>query len=603
MEIKNLQSIFNDIFFRIPDYQRGYSWGKEQLEDLWQDIEILQDGKGHYTGVLSIVQRESVPENCAQEDTVIPANNRVSIVDGQQRITTLIILINAILNSDSVKSEGWINGMKVESQVEKYLFTERGGKEGFTVSVFGYDKDNPSHVYFKKNILGLEDSENVPSRTLYTRNLEMAQEFFASKIKDLSFEEMESVFRKITEHLQFNYYKIEDEFNEFVAFETMNNRGKELSSLELLKNRLIYLSSLLPDNNSNEKNMLRKNINDAWKTIYEYLGKGEDALKDDEFLQDHWVMYFGYGGRKSPKVYKDDLLKNHFTAIAVKSGLKLSAIREYTYDIQDAVKAYFFMHNPEHPDCSYDNKVKHWLGKLNRLGYFSFSPLVTSMLAKGADDSKVVHVLEAAERFNFVAINFRFFQSNFNINHIYKCANGFHKKEWTLDEVKEKLTLEALETPSEMSQESFCEKVFDRYGKNRFYGWKGLKYFLYEYEIYLQKEAGGEEKISWGNAINNETTEHVYPQTPDNGWEDIFVAPEDEDLLHDLGNLLLLSEKLNGKIKNAAFAKKKEVFSKNSYSAIEVSRCPEWNPESVIKRREKLLKFLWGRWRLTEPKK
>lgn len=64
---------------------------------------------------------------------------------------------------------------------------------------------------------------------------------------------------------------INDEIDVFVTFETMNNRGRPLSSLELLKNRLIYLSTLFKDNTGKDK--LRSNINDAWKTMYEYLGK------------------------------------------------------------------------------------------------------------------------------------------------------------------------------------------------------------------------------------------------------------------------------------------------------------------------------------------
>ncbi|MDX6038435.1 DUF262 domain-containing protein, partial [Acinetobacter baumannii] len=88
--------------------------------------------------------------------------------------------------------------------------------------------------------------------------------------------------------------------------ETMNNRGKSLTNLELLKNRLIYLSTLYRDNQGRSK--LRKNINDAWKTIYEYLGKNpEKPLPDDEFLKNHWIMYFKYSREKGDD-YKKFLL-------------------------------------------------------------------------------------------------------------------------------------------------------------------------------------------------------------------------------------------------------------------------------------------------------
>ena len=68
----------------------------------------------------------------------------------------------------------------------------------------------------------------------------------------------------------FNLHEIEDDYDVFIAFETMNNRGKKLTNLELLKNRLIYLTTLFDDNqfDTTDKEQLRKNINDAWKEVY-----------------------------------------------------------------------------------------------------------------------------------------------------------------------------------------------------------------------------------------------------------------------------------------------------------------------------------------------
>ena len=84
----------------------------------------------------------------------------------------------------------------------------------------------------------------------------------------------------------FNVYELEQELDVFVVFETMNNRGKPLSRLELLKNRLIYLSTLIPEPAEEEDGRaLRRNINDAWKTIFEFLGREKDQiLDDDDFL-------------------------------------------------------------------------------------------------------------------------------------------------------------------------------------------------------------------------------------------------------------------------------------------------------------------------------
>lgn len=83
--------------------------------------------------------------------------------------------------------------------------------------------------------------------------------------------------------------------------------------------RLIYLSTLLHEDDET-KGRLRTDINETWKTIYEYLGKNKDnPLDDDDFLFNHWIMYFTYD-RSQSDVYAEFLLKKKFTAKNVLSG-------------------------------------------------------------------------------------------------------------------------------------------------------------------------------------------------------------------------------------------------------------------------------------------
>ena len=81
------------------------------------------------------------------------------------------------------------------------------------------------------------------NETYYTKNLKFAKEFFNENINALyqsdGFDAINSLFLKLTQKLMFNIHEIEDDYDVFVAFETMNNRGKKLTNLELLKNRLI----------------------------------------------------------------------------------------------------------------------------------------------------------------------------------------------------------------------------------------------------------------------------------------------------------------------------------------------------------------------------
>ena len=59
-ELLTVSKIFHEALFRIPDYQRGYSWEEAHLRDFWTDIEQLDAAKSHYTGVLTL---EAVPES------------------------------------------------------------------------------------------------------------------------------------------------------------------------------------------------------------------------------------------------------------------------------------------------------------------------------------------------------------------------------------------------------------------------------------------------------------------------------------------------------------------------------------------------------------
>ena len=84
--------------------------------------------------------------------------------------------------------------------------------------------------------------------TFYTLNLRNAKCYFSERLNEILAEQgivgLENINTTLTERFLFNEHVIKDEFDVFVAFETMNNRGKNLSDLELLKNRLIYLTTL-----------------------------------------------------------------------------------------------------------------------------------------------------------------------------------------------------------------------------------------------------------------------------------------------------------------------------------------------------------------------
>lgn len=320
-KLLSLSEIFNNKIFRIPDFQRGYSWEERQLDDFWEDIQNLSPNKIHYIGLLTVepINANEVSNIEKWKDDLWLLKKGLSayyVIDGQQRLTTLIILLHEILCTFN-DNEGINYGQKSE-WIDRFLY--RSYNQLYKSFVFGYEKDNPSDEYFKTKILEQESSaaDKYPE-TLYTANLMFAKEYFKNRLKSLSKEDKEAIFDKAITFMKFNYYEIDDSLDVYVTFETMNNRGKDLSHLELLKNRLIYLSTLLHEDDET-KGRLRTDINETWKTKEEYLGKNKDnPLDDDDFLFNHWIMYFTYD-RSQSDVYAEFLLKKKFTAKNVLSG-------------------------------------------------------------------------------------------------------------------------------------------------------------------------------------------------------------------------------------------------------------------------------------------
>ncbi len=232
-ELQNLAAVFNTRVFRIPDYQRGFAWGEPQLNDFWDDLNRLDVGRTHYTGQLTL---EKVPDpawkSWHDETWLVDGKGYrpFYVVDGQQRLTTAIILIKCIL--DHVRSDAQLAFSDKSDIIKQYLLQESGISQAF---VFGYQHDDPSYEYFKTQIIEQPSSKYEGIETIYTANLLHARNFFRSRLEKTNVSDLERWFKALTQQLMFNLYELTEELDVFVVFETMNNRGKKLSNLELLK--------------------------------------------------------------------------------------------------------------------------------------------------------------------------------------------------------------------------------------------------------------------------------------------------------------------------------------------------------------------------------
>lgn len=607
-ELVSLSDIFNNKYYRVPDYQRGYAWGKAQLDDFWDDLNELELGRIHYTGVLTLEdvtdsERQDHADMWQRDNGANKSNSVCYVVDGQQRLTTSVILIKVLL--DSVKDEKWFCDKRPKEYVNQYIGGEN--PEG-SYYYFGYTADNPSFEFLKTRIFGNSSITNENKDTLYTKNLEDAKKFFENKIKKISLTDKEVVFKKLTENFKFNKYIISDEMDVFVAFETMNNRGKKLSNLELLKNRLIYISTKFNKEQGGEA--LRYEINTCWKNIYEFLGKNKDnILDDDDFLKNHWIMYFSYN-REVSNAYMVDLLDKIFTSKEVNKTLNVEYIRQYINSLKDSIEKWYILHNVS--EYNGDKEIKILLEKLYRLNYGAFKPILMAVLLR-PEICKVdfVDLLKIIERYIFLIFYISRRRSNTGDSSFYADASEYYKnnksivdiianiKEWLVDYIK---------------PNHFYDYIQDKFNEGGgYYYWNGLKYFMYEYELYLrEKSKNSELKISWNSFTNIKnnycTIEHILPQTPDGDWKKVVKGlrvKKIQKIVGTIGNLVPLANAKNSKLSNYDFLIKKSGkdgefvgYYNGSYSENEIAKENVWGLNEIKVRSEKLIKFLFDHWEI-----
>ncbi|MCP4579728.1 MAG: DUF262 domain-containing protein [Deltaproteobacteria bacterium] len=128
-KLQSLTEIFNERIFRIPDFQRGYSWQRPQLEDFWDDLTNLKEDKIHYTGLLTVepVSKKEVQKIEKWQDDLWLLESGLKayyVVDGQQRLTTAIVFVDQLLKQFA-DNEG-INFKTKDSWVSKFLYQQYG---------------------------------------------------------------------------------------------------------------------------------------------------------------------------------------------------------------------------------------------------------------------------------------------------------------------------------------------------------------------------------------------------------------------------------------------------------------------------------------------
>ncbi len=591
MELLNLDGVIEKGVFEIPSYQRGYAWQERQLKDFWNDLEHVSKlgDKFHYMHSLTLRGLENELEDSAFE-----------IIDGQQRLATSLILLGLLAKTTKNKDPKY-DSMNLEPVLSYKYY---GLSEAFG-AIMGEEKD-------------LERFQT----SFYAKNLIDAYEFFKEKISDTPMETLEKMFDALIKKMLFSVVELNDNrIDPFSSFETINNRGKDLSTLELLKNRLHFVAHKIC--NGQKLETLQQEINKTYTIIYYDLRQ----FKDDDlerFLK-HFVAY--YYGENSNK-FKERLLEMEFNAHKrythnTPFSDEYDKIDELLFYLSYSSKVWHFLHTPDEKAITLifdDNrklemeitpKMRSLLDKMWRLNALSdnaFLPLLLSLLTiqlEGKHANKQPYttkelegLLEYLERFGFLVYGVagKSTAKNEWIELAFQAFRSYREREENIT-IKDLPTLEKNFFKGEHSGlELLEENIHSKKNTEKWYQWgKALNYLLYEYELYHNPET----TLNFDSSI--ESIEHILPQKPDQGYSAKEKSwAKNPHVVHALGNLLLIAKNANSSLSNKPFEEKRKQYLKGFYSEKEVAKNASFGVVQIKERSEKLLDFLIARYRIAE---
>ena len=275
-KLLSFSEVIEERNFIIPDYQRGYSWDEQQVDDLIKDIEnICNKEHKHYTGTIVATLKEG-------------SSNVFEIVDGQQRLTTLVVLMLVISEEHTakygyLKSDVCVKG--IIGKEEYLLQTNLETWDCFRSIVY----ENSSFPPTIKSHHAIIEAKRLLKNWLLDKNKKI---------------DIDVVVDAIMNNIGFLFFVPEYTKEIGIMFEVINNRGKALSELEKIKNYFIYYSTI------HTRESLRNKINSKWGHIQIWLSNANITSNDDEnsFLRNCFIVYFDTNKTKSWYVY-DELKK------------------------------------------------------------------------------------------------------------------------------------------------------------------------------------------------------------------------------------------------------------------------------------------------------
>lgn len=549
----------NGLRYKIPKFQRDYSWTVEEWDDLWQDLLALfeEDGEpSHYMGYLVLQSSDS---------------KNFDIIDGQQRLTTISILIlSCLLHLKKLSEDGIDNDNN-----NKRLQNLRSGYIGYVdpVTLIPRSKlelNRHNNSFYQNYLVQLE---KPPARNINSSEhlMRKAYDWFLARIKDHSGDDgvkVASFVDSIVDKMFFTVITVTDELNAFKVFETLNARGVRLSSTDLLKN---YLFSIVSAEEVHEDEI--SHLEDRWEEII-------GALKSEnfpDFLRTYW-------NSKNKIVRKTDLFKTIRRVITTKEDVfKLLRNLEKTSYIYAAIR------NPS--DSTWSDSLED-RKNLELLKLFNAKQPIVILL-------KIYELCEEDKKTfsrilrSIVSFSFRYnVICNKQTNELEKMYNDICLK---LEEDNSNVLSTVLKgMKNSYPEDNEFRNAFARKelrttsSRNK----KVARYLLFS----IEKDISG---VDYEVESKKYNIEHILPENPGEGW-DSFREENIPNYIYKIGNMTLMDAKANRDIGNTPFSEKITMYAESEFKQTSsiVEHYSEWKETIVDSRQTQLAKRASSIWRV-----
>ena len=571
--------------FDIPVYQRSYAWERKNLEDLWEDLYYLDPSKKHYFGTVLLKDSAKIAQ------AALATLKRFDVIDGQQRLTTVLILLREIISQLKEVSADELRG-EVDALEKSYL--KDGGH--YKLNPLGDDGQFFHHVVIDGNEHLISDTG-----THSQRRLAAARAFFRERLIEekerLPSESQDFLvqFKRKIDDLQLIQYQVNSDADAIRIFETVNDRGRPLSNLEKTKSFLMHTSYLGLEDDDAVAGRLEQ-LNGHFSGIYRYFEdvsgtKHMERLRLDEndVHRYHYINYISAGSTSSRPL---DSLKDRIrNMLRQDPGECVKYALTYAKDLERAFFAVKCI-----TDAYKDDEEGRTLSKvfmLERMGNI-FPLLIASWLRFREAPARMEKILKLLEGFIVRVYLVSGHRSDTGASGFNRIANRVHRQKLNHDSLIGEL--------KEMNHYYQNDGQFKRsLSREDFYNLLSsgaMKYLLSEYEIHLRTKGDVPLALSTQEKIlsSDYEVEHIWAQSP------AIEMSEDQTLehqqnVHRLGNLTIALKSWNASMGNKPFEKKRSSYSNSSLLVQkELAELPMWDVDTIRDREARIIEFALQRW-------